>query len=437
MIRKLCIALLILLITGCTVETPYDRDYVSQGIQDRSDYQLGQVTTPGEFTIPEGVSLEDGLTKDEAVAIALWNNAQFQADLATLGFSRADLIRANMLPNPVFSILFPAGPRQLEMNLKQPIEALWQRPRRIAMAQYEAESLSGNLIRNGLGLIRDVQTTYADLLLARHKAHLAEDDVQLREKIAELARKRLEAGDISELTSSVAQVDSLRAKDTALRLSHEVIVLRHRLNAMLGKLSEDIPLRLAPSPMSPKTEDTLDELLTTALAARPDLRAAELSIEAAGARIGWEKSRVFKFIAEIDGDESNDGSFDVGPGFEVEIPLFNRNEGEIARAKAELEHSARQYEAVRQGIMLQVKESHTRYVAAHEEYELWQSSVVPSLQAAVGKAQESFAAGEVSYLLVLKAEQELIRARMRQAELAADLDRTAAQLNYSVGKKII
>ena len=102
MIRKLYIALLILFITGCTVETPYDRDYVSQGIQDRSDYQLGQVVKPGEFNIPDGVSLEDGLTQDEAVTLALWNNAQFQADLATLGFARADLIRANMLPNPVF-----------------------------------------------------------------------------------------------------------------------------------------------------------------------------------------------------------------------------------------------------------------------------------------------------------------------------------------------
>ena len=276
-----------------------------------------------------------------------------------------------------------------------------------------------------------------DLVLAQHKVRLAQDDIQLREKIAELARRRLEAGDISELTSSLAQVDSLRAKDTALRLSHEVIVLRHRLHALLGKPSGDISLRLAPSSWDSQMEVPLDELLTTALASRPDLRAAELSIEAAGARIGWEKSRVFKFIAEIDGDESDDGSFDVGPGFEVEIPIFNRNEGEIARAKAELEHSARQYEAVRQGIILQVQESHTRYVAAHEEYELWDSSVVPSLQVAVGKAQELFAAGEASYLLVLQAEQELIQARMRQAELAADLNRTAAQLNYSVGKKFI
>jgi cobalt-zinc-cadmium efflux system outer membrane protein len=437
MIRKIFFSSLFLCLTGCTIENAYDRDYVSQGIQDRTDYPLGQVAQPGEFILPEGVSLEDGLTPDEAVALALWNNAQFQADLATLGFARADLVRANMLPNPVFSILFPVGPRQLEANLKQPIDALWQRPHRIAMAEYEAESLSENLIRNGLGLIRDVWTTYADLLLAQQKVRLAEDDIQLQEKIAKLVRNRFEAGDISELTSSIAQVDTLKTKEKALRLSHDAIVLRHRLTALLGILSEDISLRLAPSSINPETDVPLDELLTTALTARPDLRAAELTIEAAGARIGWEKSRVFKFIAEIDGDESNDGSFDVGPGFEVEIPIFNRNEGEIAQAKAKWEHSVRQYEAVRQSIFLQVKESYTRYVAAHEEYELWQSSVVPSLQETARKTQESFAAGEVSYLLVLQAEQELIQARMHQAELAADLNRTAAQLNYSVGKKIL
>ena len=84
---KIYIVFLILLITGCTSPSPKengsdDFSYISAGIRERTDYTLREATEPGQFDIPDGVTLDDGLTQDEAVALALWNNAQFQADLA-------------------------------------------------------------------------------------------------------------------------------------------------------------------------------------------------------------------------------------------------------------------------------------------------------------------------------------------------------------------
>jgi hypothetical protein len=60
--------------------------------------------------VPPGIRIEDGLTADEAVATALWNNAAFQVSVSELGFARADLLEAGLLLNPVLSLLFPAGP---------------------------------------------------------------------------------------------------------------------------------------------------------------------------------------------------------------------------------------------------------------------------------------------------------------------------------------
>ena len=48
MIGKICIRMLILLVAGCAVQSPYDRSYVSEGIKERTDYELGQVTEPGQ-----------------------------------------------------------------------------------------------------------------------------------------------------------------------------------------------------------------------------------------------------------------------------------------------------------------------------------------------------------------------------------------------------
>jgi len=259
------------MVTGCAVQSPYDRSYISSGIKERTDYELGQVTESGEPNLPEGISLDDGLSEDEAVAIALWNNAQFHADLTALGFARADLIEAEMLTNPVFSLLFPVGPKLLEAKLNLPIDVLWQRPHRIAAAKLDAESLSENLIEHGLGLIRDVQTTYADLWSAQEQFRLAEQQSRLRVQIAELAQAQLRAGEISELAASDAYVDSLRAADAVKHFSEKATVSQHRLNALLGLISDNAALDITPSDITSRAEISIDELLEIAFAARPDL----------------------------------------------------------------------------------------------------------------------------------------------------------------------
>jgi len=436
-VGKIHIYLLVLLLAGCSVRSPYDRSYVSAGLNERTDYQLGQATEPSQFKLPEGISLGNGLSEDEAVAIALWNNAQFHADLTALGFARADLIEAEMLKNPVFSLLFPLGPKVLEMTLNVPVDILWQRPHRIAVARLDAQKLAENFIEHGLGLIRDVETNYADLWAAQEQVHLAKQQIQLSVQIAELAQSQFRAGEISELSASDAHVDSLRANDVVKDFTEKAAVSQHRLNALLGLISEDVAYDIIPMEITSKKDLSIGELLKTSLAARPDLRAAELAIESAGERLGWEKSKVYNFIAIIDAEDKGEDSLSVGPGFAVEIPIFNQNKGKIARIKAELEQAVRQYEAVRQKIIFQVRRAHTRYITAYEEYELWDSDIVPALETTLERARKLLTAGEVSYSSVLKAERKLIEAQIRRTELAANLRRTAAELNYCIGKKML
>jgi cobalt-zinc-cadmium efflux system outer membrane protein len=441
MVGKIHLTFAILLLGGCAVSsnknTSDNLSYISAGIKERTDYSLRQAPKPGQFELPEWVRLDDGLSQDEAVAIALWNNAQFQADLAALGFSRADLIEAKMLPNPVFSLLFPIGPKLLETDLNIPIDALWQRPNRITAAKLDTRTLSENLVQDGLGLIREVQTTYAELWLAQQQVHFATEDVQLRAQMANLAKAQLKAGDISGLLASEAHVNSLQAVDAASTSSKEVVILKHQLNTLLGIVSNDVQYNILPLETAPRTDVSIDELLKTALAARPDLRGAELEIEAAGKRLGWEKSKVYNFIAIIDGKDEGSHTLWIGPGLDVEIPVLNQNQGGIARAKADMELAARRYEAVRQNIMLQVRQAYTEYVSAYEQFDLWHNQIVPSLAKTLDEMQKSLAVGEVPYLSVLEAREKLVEARMREAELAANLHRSAAQLDYSVGKKMI
>jgi cobalt-zinc-cadmium efflux system outer membrane protein len=342
-----------------------------------------------------------------------------------------------MLSNPTFSLLFPIGPKALETDLGIPIDILWQRPHRIAAAKFDARSLAEDLIENGLGLIRDVQTTYADLWLSQKKFDLALEDTQLQIQITQLAQARLAAGDISGLTANIAYTDSLQATGNMKRLLKEIDIMNQQLNTLLGLSSENVTYDIETINITEKPDVSIDTLLETALVARPDLRAAELAIEAVGERAGWEKSKIYNFIAIIDAKDEGEDFLTVGPGFSIDIPIFNQNQGQIARTKAELEQAARQYEALRQDIILQVRQAFTRYVSEYEEFELWSSDIIPSLENIVEQTTKSYEIGEETYLMVLEAKRSLTEARMQLAELAANVHRIAAELNYSVGKQMI
>jgi outer membrane protein, heavy metal efflux system len=436
--RRVCLGLLVgLLGVGCSVESPHDRDYVSEGIKDRATFELGGIREPGHWSVPEGVSIEDGLTQDECVALALWNNAQFQTDLSALGFARSDLLEANMLPNPVFSLFFPVGPKLLETKLAMSIDALWQRPHRLAAAHLNAEAVAENLIEHGLGFVQEVQAAYITLWRATERTGLAREEAALFTEIADLTWKRVRAGDLGEWEATQAKADSLRATESLQQHQKEATLAKLRLMNLMGITEAKEDYRFTPPTRTHSAQVRRADLETVALAARPDLRAAELKIEAAGKRLGWEKSKVYQFIAIIDGKDKGKSPLTIGPGFATEIPVFNQNDGGVSRARTELDQASWAYEAKRQQILLQVKEAYTQYVSSLEALNLWQDQAVPYLAQAELQAQKACDAGELSYLSVLTARQKVLDAEIRKSTLAADLHQCAVQLNYAVGKKML
>jgi cobalt-zinc-cadmium efflux system outer membrane protein len=131
--RLAIVVILLLSGLGCAT-TALPPVEIPAGLAARTGVPLPRRDVQGT-QIPPDVRLEDGLTPEEAVAIALWNNPEFQIHIAKLGFARADLVEAGLLRNPVLSLLLPVGPKQFEATLRWPIEVLLERPGRVAAAR--------------------------------------------------------------------------------------------------------------------------------------------------------------------------------------------------------------------------------------------------------------------------------------------------------------
>lgn len=423
-----------LLASGC-VRTRNDVRPVAAELERRTGHSV--TNSPlGEVVSPPGVSLADGLSEDEVVTLALWNNAAFQEVLADLGVSRADLVQAGMLPNPTLSVLFPVGAKPLEITVKYPFEILWLRPKRVAAAKLDYERTAQRLVQSGLDLIRDVRVAFADLALANQRLQLAAATVTLNQQIAEQADARLRAGEATELEAGSARVDALQAKEQLSRAQHDARVANERLRILAGLGFAEWP-RVQEAPIPPGVDGDPSLLLTNALQARPDLRAAEIGLEAAGKRIGLARAEAFVLAAGVNGKEVGaKEEFLVGPTVDLTVPILNQNQGGISQAQSRFEKAARQYYTVRDRIALDVRESHARLVQAQESLDQWRLQIVPPLEESVKQAEAAYAAGNVTYLFVLENSRKLFDARTKAAAAAAEMRRARAELERAVGTRL-
>ena len=432
LLKKFMTFFMVAFLAGCAVHSVHNESYVSDALSDRTGHELRQGKEEG-FKLPPGITIDDGISQDEAASIALWNNAQFRADLVQLGFARADLIEAGMLRNPVLSLLFPLGPKQLEATLNLPVEFFWQRPKRVAAAKLNAEQIADSLIQNGLNLIRDVLIAYTELEFTRERARITEEEASLQREIAGIAAERLKVGDISGLEEIAIHLEAARTQDASVRFARDAELAEERLKSQLGLGLEEIAIQLSPMPSSNGFSRQASDLLTAAFAARPDLRAAEIAIEEAGQRVGWEHSKIFNLTAMLDANGEGKEGFEMGPGIQLELPVLSQNNGKIARAHAELTRAVRQYLAVKHHIAREVREAHTHYLAAQKALKILQMDMMPPAVAAATHATEAYAIGSISYLELLDFKRQLLHYRLREAEAKVDLRRAEINLEHSIG----
>jgi cobalt-zinc-cadmium efflux system outer membrane protein len=434
---RLALYLLVIVLAGCAGSPPpCNRSCVSANLTCRTGHKLGTTVCAGQIALPNGASLADGLSEDEAVLIALWNNAAFQELLVELDLAAADLIEAGLLPNPEFIYFFPATDKPFKYAFEMPLEALWLRPIRLASAERESARVCQRLGQAGLDLIRTVRQAYSDALLARGRLGVAEEAVRVRGRVAQLADARVQAGDASVQEVAAARVDALQAQQDVVRATHEVSIAEERLRNLMGVGVDRSPLVLtdAPVPMHPDLDAEL--MVSDATVTRPDLLAANEAVAAASDRVRLAQVNWVRFLGILDATSGRDTGHEFSPAFRVTLPVFHHNEGVISRAEAALDQAARQRETVRQRIILEVREAHLRYVQAAAELDIVNDKVLPEVEAGIRRAESAYKEGNLGYVVVLETTRQFLESLLRREQLRGDLRRAWAELERSVGRRI-
>lgn len=387
------ISLMVLFLSGCTAfSSDGGFSSVATLARERLDKDLMWAKTEADHDIISGritELLNNPLSVDDAVQIALLNNRGLQAAFAELSMSEADLVQAGRLPNPAFSMLRASRSTgsgreySIDQALIFNIFSLVTMPQAVAIERRRFEQTQRSVSLTMLRLASETRKAYYTALAADEAVRYQRQVHQAAEVSAELARRLVKVGNWNTLQQAREQSFYAEAVLNLTRTEQIASSARERLIRLLGLSGEQtrfsLPERL---PDLPKTLNILSDIEQIAIAQRLDLQAVRLQTEALAKNLGLTKTTRFINVLEFGPSRALDGAADSGyrTGYQVsfELPLFDWGSAKVAKAEAIYMQAINMAAEIAVNARSEVREA---YQAYHNNYAIarhYRDEIIPN-----------------------------------------------------------
>ncbi len=296
------------------------------------------------------IDLDKPLRAGQIGLLAVLNDPALRAERGEMESARAGLLQASLLPDPSLGLgqetLLggPATSDAYSASLSQDIGALLTYRARRHAARAGISQVNAQLLWREWQVAQKARLLAIDLYWDAQSITTVERAQHALGETARHARAAMSAGDIdaSTLSPVLAAQASMQQTLSSLRLTH--LHNWQSLDALLN-LSPDVHLHLA-RPATPELPANLDVLITDAPQRRPDLIALRLGYESSEQEV--RAAILGQFPSLVLGGSWNSDTSRVrsaGPTLTLSLPIFNRNQGEIARRRATRQLLHDQYQA--------------------------------------------------------------------------------------------
>lgn len=434
------ICVFLFLVSACATVNPrpdYDRtaQLITQATGQESVYRPDDDALT-KSTVDE--LLAGGITAQEAVQLCLLNNPKLQAAFFNVGMARADVVQSGLFSNPTlsFSPRFPdgGGPTSFEASLAQNIAELWQIPTRKRAAQQSLEQAL-------LALAWEVSTTALEAKVAYYKAvrtdreiEVIQGNVDITKQLVDLAKIREEAG-VGSLVDVQLSESELLQMELALRAATVTrFEARTELTKLLGLPVPPDQLQLTdPLLDPPQWTVSAERLIALARSHRLDVQAAQNAVRAAEARVEEEQRKAVR-VVDIGG--IRDAEDRTGPTLSVELPFFDQNQAQIAKASYLAQQANKNLEALVQELTQDTRVTYERARNAWETTRFYQQQLLPLREGSLELSREAYRYGRASFLQVLEAERKLLEARAGYLDTLQNSSTTLVELEQVTGQPV-
>ena len=379
------------------------------------------------------------------------NNPTLLAGQLNIEESKAQELTANMRPNPSLSLTadqfnpFPGGPSHSCCGSLLTVAAVsylhereHKRELRLESAQKGtaiAASTQADLERS---LLFGLRTAFVSTLQAKAVLQLAKDNLEYYDHVLEISRTRFSAGDIAQIDLDRLELQRVQYESD---LETALVSLRTAKITLLMLLNERTPVDQYDVTGVYDFQEklpTLDEMRTTALDSRPDLKAAMQAVD---------KAQTEHRLAVANGSTDPTLSVDAGRnppidqyvGFTVSIPLriFDRNQGEKLRTRLDITRNERLRDAAQALVFSDVDSGYVTLASTVELLKPYRAKYLDQSKRVRETIFFSYRNGGASLLDFLNAESEYRTVQLAYVNLLGSYLSAAAQLNMAVGREVI
>ncbi|UKK83389.1 TolC family protein [Sphingopyxis sp. BSN-002] len=371
--------------------------------------------------LAEPVSLSDALARGQDVSPRI---AKAKAELKA---AEGRAIQAGVRPNPTLSAevenFSGTGPyrtfgqAETTVAVSQPFELGGKRRARKDVAAAERAFAEIAVRKAEADLAYDISVAHAELRAGEDRDELARDILDRAVELVRIAETLVDVGRDPPLTRFRADALLAEARAEKLRADAGLLVARQRLSLLIG--SEDPALSTAVSDMPvpaalPAGVPGLDERLAAA------------ERDAAEARVRLAQAEGVPDITASGGlrtfRESRDTAFVVG--ISVPLPVFNRNGGNIAAARAGNDAAEAMLARTRLDTRFSRREAELMLAAASERVAALSGAGLFQVSEAARVAGIGYQQGKFTLVELIAAQEALTRANLKLIE--AELDRARA-----------
>lgn len=376
----------------------------------------------GVLWVVASASQAQTLTLDSALQTAFANNPELAAAQWDIDIAQGGRQQAGLIPNPVASWDVEdtrRDSRTTSIKISQALELGGKRGARIDVASRAQDAAALTLEQRRNTLRAEVIDNYYGALLAQERLDLAQRSMTVAERGLVVANGRVTAGKASPVEATRAQV---QLSEIRLELDRAQIGLTdayRRLAASTGSAAPNFQAVATQNPSTP-TVPSATQLLAR-LEQTTELRLAELSILQNEASVGLEKAQRIPDL-----DVSIGSQYDASVrervnlvGVSMQIPLFNRNQGNVLAATRRADQARDLRNATELRLRTETRQALDLWQSANTEVRAFNQQILPAAQSAVDSATRGFEMGKFSFLDVLDAQRTLIAARTQYLNATA------------------
>ena len=437
--------LFLILLLGCTpVSEKMGLSEVQEFIRKGSSQAVPITSVLSQEMIAKIDSLLLGkLTLDAAVQIALLNNPSIQVIYKDLDIAYADVIQAGMLENPTLNatVLYSeeGTGQHTEFSIEQNVLDILLLPLRKKLAREEYNQVKLQVGDAVLEIINETKTAFFILQANQQLTALQKDVLRAAEAAEELAARQFEAGNINTLDLASHQAALHDAKLEWMRNEAELFSNQENLHRLMGLTGANPKLNIeADLSKLPLSDPDLSDVIRTALAQRLDLAAVQQELVIFKKALFLARTEA---VPDISGSMVKESSPDenphVGPGIELDIPLFDRGQANVARLKAQLSQSKKQIEVLKQDIRSEIRIIHNQMDTKRKAVEYYRDIIIPVHEDVVQASQLEYNFMLLGAYTLLQVKQDEINARRNYILTLRDYWIFRTELERAVGAGLI